>query len=84
MTMYLAWRVSPPKHLQLWVDSLVAYQHLHVLFDHEVIVIGRQCLGSRVVPEHHIVSLLKVLSASSPTQGRKEAFQLNMNFAKSL
>ena len=68
MTMYLAWRVSTPKHLQLWVDSLVAYQHLHVFFDHEVVVIGRQRLGSRVVPEHHIVSLL---SASSPTQGRK-------------
>lgn len=41
------------------MDSLVANQHLHVLFDHEVVVIRRQCLGCRVVPEHHNVSLPK-------------------------
>jgi 1,2-phenylacetyl-CoA epoxidase PaaB subunit len=46
-------------HFKLWADLLVANQHLHVLFDHEVVVIRRQCLGRWIVPEHHIVSLLK-------------------------
>ena len=69
MTMYLAWRVSITKHLQPWVDLLVAYQHLHVLFNHEVVVIRRQRLGSRVVPEHHIVSFLKCSCLESHKEG---------------
>jgi hypothetical protein len=69
MTMYLAWRVSSQQHLRSWVDLLIANQHLHILFDHEVVVIRRQSLGRRVVPAHRIVSLLKC-SAEQVPQGK--------------
>jgi len=44
-------RVSTWRHKPL-VNSLVADQHLHVLFDHEIVVIRRQRLGRWVVPAH--------------------------------
>lgn len=78
MTMYLAWRVSSQNYCQSRVDLLVADHDLHVLFDHEILMIWRQCLGRWVVPGEHVVSLHKCSTRTS------RSIQLNMNFAKSL
>jgi hypothetical protein len=67
-------------HFQLWAHLLVAYQHLHVFFDHEVVVIRRQCLGRWVVPEHYIVSLLECSGSSTSISTQHELCKILVVF----